>query len=129
MPLSERKLEQYGWMTGAVECRRACCEWSTVFTPTAEDGSTLPPEELALSAALEKWHPAHRGLVIRGLDGVARRNVARVVEAVLNQSETIDSLVREGKIMIVGAVYDVVSGDIEFLPSPAREPEGTAAPA
>jgi hypothetical protein len=48
-------------------------EWSTVFTPTAEDGSTLPPEELALSAALRKWHPAHRGLIIRGLDGVTRR--------------------------------------------------------
>ena len=48
-------------------------EWSTVFTPTAEDGSTLPPEELALAAALRKWHPAHRGLIIRGLDGVTRR--------------------------------------------------------
>jgi PAS domain-containing protein len=48
-------------------------EWSTFFTPTAEDGSTLPPEELALSAALRKWHPAHRGLIIRGLDGVTRR--------------------------------------------------------
>ena len=63
------------------------------------------------------------------IDGVARRNVARVVEAVLGQSETIDALVREGKVAIVGAVYDVVSGDIEFLPTPAREPERIAATA
>ena len=48
-------------------------EWGTMFTPTAEDGSPLPPDELALSVALRKWHPAHRGLIIQGLDGVTRR--------------------------------------------------------
>ncbi len=48
-------------------------EWATAFAPAAEDGSPLPPEELALSIALQKWHPAHRALLIRGLDGVARR--------------------------------------------------------
>ena len=48
-------------------------EWSTVFTPTTPDGRRLPPEEVPLAVALQKWHPAHRRLVIRGLDGVARR--------------------------------------------------------
>jgi PAS domain-containing protein len=48
-------------------------EWSTAFTPTAEDGSPIPPGELALSIALQKWYPAHHTLVIRGFDGVARR--------------------------------------------------------
>jgi PAS domain-containing protein len=48
-------------------------EWSTVFTPTAEDGTPVPPEQLPLSIALRKWHPAHRPLAIRGLDGVDRR--------------------------------------------------------
>lgn len=48
-------------------------EWSTVFTPTAEDGSPIPPEEVPLSIALLKWHAAHRALAIRGLDGVTRR--------------------------------------------------------
>jgi PAS domain-containing protein len=48
-------------------------EWSTVFTPTAEDGSQIPPEEVPLSIALLKWHAAHRALAIRGLDGVTRR--------------------------------------------------------
>jgi len=48
-------------------------EWAAMFTPTAEDGSPLPADELALSVALRKWHPAHRGLIIRSLDGVTRR--------------------------------------------------------
>jgi len=48
-------------------------EWGTMFTPTGEDGSPLPADELALSVALRKWHPAHRGLIIRSLDGVTRR--------------------------------------------------------
>jgi len=48
-------------------------EWSTVFTPTAEDGSPIPPDEVPLSIALQKWHAAHRALAIRGLDGVTRR--------------------------------------------------------
>jgi PAS domain-containing protein len=48
-------------------------EFSTAFTPTAEDGSPIAGEELPLSLALEKWHPAHRVLAIRGFDGVVRR--------------------------------------------------------
>ena len=48
-------------------------EWSTVFTPTAEDGSPIPPEEVPLAVALLTWRPAHRTIVICGLDGVARR--------------------------------------------------------
>jgi carbonic anhydrase len=48
-------------------------------------------------------------------DAVARRNVLRVVEQMREQSRTLDGLVREGRIAIVGAMYDVVTGDIEFL--------------
>ena len=46
------------------------------------------------------------------------------VETMRQQSQTLDGLVREGRIAIVGAMYDVATGDIEFLPaaglSPAR---------
>ncbi len=48
-------------------------EWSAIFTPTAEDGSRLPPEALPLVIALEKHQAAHRAFWIRGLDGVRRR--------------------------------------------------------
>jgi carbonic anhydrase len=49
------------------------------------------------------------------LDAVARRNVSRVVERMREQSLTLDSLVRKGRIALVGAMYDVVTGEIEFL--------------
>jgi carbonic anhydrase/SulP family sulfate permease len=51
------------------------------------------------------------------VDAVACRNVSRVVEAIQQQSETLDGLVRERRIAVIGAVYDVVSGNIEFLPA------------
>ncbi len=48
-------------------------------------------------------------------DGVARENVLRVVKAVRQQSQTLDNLVRERRIAIVGAMYDISTGGIEFL--------------
>lgn len=49
------------------------------------------------------------------VNAVARRNVLHVVERMRTQSRTLDGLVREGRIAIVGAMYDVVTGEIEFL--------------
>lgn len=54
------------------------------------------------------------------VDVVARRNVVRVVEQLHKESRTIEGLIREGQIAIVGAMYDVVTGDIEFLPDDVR---------
>lgn len=48
-------------------------------------------------------------------DAVARANVLRVVKEIRKQSQTLDGLVRERRIAIVGAMYDVTSGGIEFL--------------
>ncbi|MBH0203931.1 MAG: bifunctional SulP family inorganic anion transporter/carbonic anhydrase [Nitrospira sp.] len=49
------------------------------------------------------------------VDMVARDNVLRVVKEIREQSRTLDGLAREGRIAIVGAMYDVVTGGIEFL--------------
>ena len=49
------------------------------------------------------------------VDGVARRNVARAVETMLRQSRTLAGLVEEGRVAVVGAMYDVRTGEIEFL--------------
>lgn len=48
-------------------------------------------------------------------DAVARANVLRVVKEIRKQSRTLDGLVRERRIAIVGAMYDVTTGTIEFL--------------
>lgn len=49
------------------------------------------------------------------IDEVARANVLRTVEAIPQQSETLAQLLRQGRIAIVGAIYDVAGGTIEFL--------------
>lgn len=50
------------------------------------------------------------------INTVARGNVSRVTEMILGQSDRLNSLHDEGSIAIIGAIYDVVSGEIEFLP-------------
>lgn len=50
------------------------------------------------------------------VDAVARKNVIRAVKRLTDESETLAALVRDGRIMIVGAMYDVTTGAIEFIP-------------
>lgn len=47
---------------------------------------------------------------------VARRNVVRSANGLIEESETLARLVREGRIDIVGSMYDVVTGKLEFVP-------------
>jgi carbonic anhydrase/SulP family sulfate permease len=49
------------------------------------------------------------------IDAVASRNVSRTVGMMLTQSQTLNQLVRDGRIAIIGAMYDVVTRDINFL--------------
>jgi hypothetical protein len=48
-------------------------EWATAFTPTDDDGTPIPPENLPLAIAAQQQRPAQRPMVILGLDGVRRR--------------------------------------------------------
>jgi PAS domain S-box-containing protein len=48
-------------------------EWSTVFSPTDDDGTPILPERLPLMLALVKRRPAYRAFWITGLDGVRHR--------------------------------------------------------
>lgn len=51
----------------------------------------------------------------RIVDEVARRNVIHAVKLLPEQSLTLSDLVAQKRIAIVGALYDVVSGEIDFL--------------
>ena len=56
-------------------------------------------------------------------DAVARRNVELVADRLVRESRTLDRLVREGRVAVVGAMYDVATGEVEFLsPPPGRVP-------
>jgi len=62
------------------------------------------------------------------IDETARRNVYRSVQEITARSEVVRNLVDAGKIMVVGALYDVKSGKIEFLTDPSTELEYRGAP-
>jgi len=49
------------------------------------------------------------------INEVARANVRRSVAAMVEKSTTLAELVRQGKIAIVGALYHVTTGDMEFM--------------
>lgn len=48
-------------------------------------------------------------------EDVARRNVVQTVRNIVEMSQTIRKLVDEGRLVVVGAIYDVTSGKVEFL--------------
>jgi carbonic anhydrase/SulP family sulfate permease len=50
------------------------------------------------------------------VNAVARGNVSNVTEMVFRQSHTLGRLHQEGRVAIIGAIYDVVTGEIEFVP-------------
>jgi carbonic anhydrase len=54
------------------------------------------------------------------VDSVARRNVLHAVQGIIQQSQTIANLVHQGRIDVVGALYDVTSGKIDILTGPGR---------
>lgn len=49
------------------------------------------------------------------VDTVARRNVLLSIQSIVNQSSTLSELIREGRIAIVGGMYDISTGKIDFL--------------
>lgn len=48
------------------------------------------------------------------INAIASRSVAHSVKLILEQSRTINHLVRDGRIAVLGAMYDVVTGRIDF---------------
>ncbi len=56
--------------------------------------------------------PAERAAFV---DEVARRNVERTMERIRRESRTLDALVREGRVAIVGGLYDVRTGQVEVF--------------
>ena len=46
---------------------------------------------------------------------VARRNVLRTMRMIRQRSSTLDTLVKDEKIAILGALYDVTSGEVSFF--------------
>lgn len=50
------------------------------------------------------------------IDNVARNNVLRTVQKIRHMSPPLDKMAKNGEIAIVGALYDVLTGAVEFFP-------------
>ncbi len=77
-----------------------------------------------LLSSVQRALPAERDVAV---DAVARANVLRTVDRILESSETIRSLVLEGRVAIVGAMYDVVTANIVFL-TPSGDDQASSTP-
>ncbi|MCA9263775.1 MAG: sulfate transporter [Planctomycetales bacterium] len=55
------------------------------------------------------------------IDEVARRNVLRTVKAIQERSAVIREAVKSGQVLVVGALYDVRTGEIEFVELPVMQ--------
>lgn len=49
-------------------------------------------------------------------DDVARRNVSLVTKSIVEESRMLKELQQQGRLAVVGALYDVFTGEIQFLP-------------
>ncbi|MGB7329132.1 MAG: carbonic anhydrase, partial [Rubripirellula sp.] len=54
------------------------------------------------------------------IEKVARQNVRHSLKQILNRSDTIRNLVEVGKVSMVGAMYDVATGEVEFYEKEAH---------
>jgi carbonic anhydrase/SulP family sulfate permease len=51
------------------------------------------------------------------IDDVSRRNVKRTVHEISRRSSVVRNAVAQGRLLVVGAMYDVRTGSVEFLPN------------
>ncbi|MDA8745126.1 SulP family inorganic anion transporter [Rubripirellula amarantea] len=60
------------------------------------------------------------------VDDVAKLNVLHTVDEILKRSSVIGNAVREGHVKVIGALYDVKSGKIEFFDADKLDPQREA---
>lgn len=79
------------------------------------DGLVTEIQQAINPATLKKadaWAPGEKAAYT---NEISRLNVIRTIKAIRQRSATLDKLVVEGKIAIVGALYDVTSGEVSFF--------------
>lgn len=62
--------------------------------------------------APDQWQPGEKTAYA---NEVSRRNILRTMRMIRERSSTIDGLLKDGRIAIVGALYDVSTGQVSFF--------------
>jgi carbonic anhydrase/SulP family sulfate permease len=57
------------------------------------------------------------------VNDVAYKNVLRTMRAIRQRSSTLDKLVKEGKIAVVGAMYNIANAEVSFFQAPVNQPK------
>lgn len=79
------------------------------------DGLVIEIQQAINPATMKKpdeWAPGEKAAFT---NEISRLNVIRTIKAIRQRSATLDKLVLEGKVAIVGALYDVNSGEVNFF--------------
>jgi carbonic anhydrase len=80
----------------------------------------------AVDAVTDPADPKLRTSANEGfVEAVTRENVERVVEAISERSNVLGEMSVNGTIDVVGSLYDVTSGAVEFLPAASKQPGTT----
>jgi carbonic anhydrase/SulP family sulfate permease len=94
----------------------AAAKKASEATPCANlDGLVTEIQQAINPATLKKpdaWAPGEKAAYT---NEISRLNVIRTIKTIRQRSTTLDKLVLEGKIAIVGALYDVTSGEVSFF--------------
>jgi carbonic anhydrase/SulP family sulfate permease len=85
-------------------------------TPCANlDGLVIEIQQAINPATLKKpdqWAPGEKAAYT---NEISRLNVIRTIRAIRQRSATLNKLVEEGQIAIIGGLYDVTSGEVSFF--------------
>lgn len=87
-----------------------CVHLASIIAPISR---VVDAELCAVSATA----PASRKQAVA--DEASRRNVARVVQDIRGGSQVIERLIGEGRVGIIGMIYDVAAGEVRVLPGTA----------
>ena len=105
---------------GAVNAAmKAACDPATVVAPEC---GHLAPIMRSIARVVDEETCQASADAARGQmagDGVARRNVAQVVHDIRGASDVLERMIREGRVGIVGMLYDVSSGVAWVVPDTA----------
>ncbi|MBB3206402.1 carbonic anhydrase/SulP family sulfate permease [Rhodopirellula rubra] len=95
-----------------------CEHLQSIVDEIAPSIKDLPPRSLdeLSEEALETY-----------VDNVAKQNVIHTAEEITRRSQVIRNAVGEGRVKVIGALYDVKTGEIEFFGASPIEPEGEPA--
>lgn len=64
---------------------------------------------------VQSRHPGENVCAAPHLDEIAEENVKKTVQDIREKSKTISDLEGEGKLRVVGAMYDISTGEVRFL--------------